>query len=141
MDQYQSLMQVVIKSKADSQSRHKQRKLEREVVSLTFYKYILSQNQYQAKQDIRDASHTQVCAIEEAEPSVFDELSLKRRWSSVCKDPERGLKAEKAATTLAAWPTVNHLNPSQGETIVNNKILQLDQESCKHILQAMLVDR
>ena len=45
MDQYQSLMQVVIKSKADSQSRHKQRKLEREVVSLTFLQiYIIAES-------------------------------------------------------------------------------------------------
>lgn len=33
-----------------------------------------------------------VRALEETEPETFEELAVKRRWSSVCKDPNRGLR-------------------------------------------------
>jgi hypothetical protein len=37
--------------------------------------------------------------------------------------------------TLAPWPMVNHMSPSQVEYIVTQKILDLDQASCKYILE------
>ena len=49
--------------------------------------------------------------LEQADPSAFEEMSLKRRWSSVCKDPDLGLKAEQASLTIAPWPMVNHMSP------------------------------
>ena len=68
-------------------------------------------------------------------------MTLKRRWSTVCKDPEIGLKAERASTSLAPWPIVNHLSPGQVSQIVTDKVLKLDQATCKHILESMLDER
>jgi sulfur relay (sulfurtransferase) DsrF/TusC family protein len=66
---------------------------------------------------------------------------MRRRWSSVCKNPDIGMKQEQAAMTLAPWPMVNHMSPSQVEYIVTQKILDLDQASCKYILEQMLKER
>ena len=83
----------------------------------------------------------QVRALEQQDPAAFEELSLKRRWSSVCRDPDRGLAAERANTTIAPWPLINHMSPKQVQAIVNKKILKLDQASCKHILECMLEEK
>lgn len=53
----------------------------------------------------------QIVALEEEEPETFEEMLLKKRWSSLCKDPERGMKTEKAKTNIAPWPIMNHLSP------------------------------
>ena len=79
-----------------------------------------------------------VKALEETDPDTFEELAVKRRWSSVCKDPNRGLRDHD---TIAAWPIVNHMSPRQVGAIVNKKVLKMDQESCKHILESILAER
>jgi len=84
------------------------------------------------------SSDQEVRNLEQQDPSTFDEMSLKRRWSSVCKDPEIGIKDAK---TLAPWPIVNHMSPHQVHSIVTKKILKLDQASCKHILECMLEEK
>lgn len=60
---------------------------------------------------MEDEEH--IRTLEALEPETFDELAMKRRWSSVCKDPDRGLRAEHANTTLEPWPLVNHMSPKQ----------------------------
>jgi hypothetical protein len=87
------------------------------------------------------SSDEQARIIQETEPSAFEEMSYKKRWSSVCKDPQRGMKMDQASLTLAPWPIMNHMTPEQVQTIVTNKILKMDQNSCKHILESMLHDR
>ena len=97
--------------------------------------------QYKAKQELSEPAEEQVKAIEQQDPATFEELSLKRRWSSVCRDPDRGIAAEHANTTIAPWPLINHMSPKQVSTIVTKKILKLDQASCKHILECMLAEK
>lgn len=101
-------------SKNSNHTRLHYRKIEREIV------------QYKAKQELPENAESNVKALEEQDPAIFEELSLKRRWSSVCRDPERGLSAEHANTTLAQWPLINHMSPKQVQTIVTKKILKLD---------------
>jgi hypothetical protein len=69
----------------------------------------------------------QLKLLEKTDPDTFDELAMRRRWSSVCKNPEIGMKQEQARLTLAPWPMVNHMSPTQVSYIVTNKILKLDQ--------------
>jgi hypothetical protein len=111
-------------SKDGNHERMEQRRAEREVI------------QYKAKQGMGDEEF--VRSLEQEEPETFEELALKRRWSSVCKDPNIGIKDQK---TIAPWPIVNHMSPKQVATIVTKKILKLDQESCKHILKSILEER
>jgi len=66
---------------------------------------------------------------------------MRHRWSSVCKNPDIGMKQEQAGLTLAPWPLVNHMSPAQVNYIVTKKVLKLDQDSCKHVLESMLEER
>jgi hypothetical protein len=51
------------------------------------------------------------------------------------------LRQANANLTLAPWPLVNHMSPTQVSYIVTKKVLKLDQQSCKHVLEGMLAER
>ena len=34
----------------------------------------------------------QIATIEQEDPSLFEELSMRKKWSNVAKDPVKGLK-------------------------------------------------
>ena len=79
-----------------------------------------------AGQKIPAESADQLKQLETQEPETFDELAMRRRWSSVCKNPDVGMKQMNAGLTLAPWPLVNHMSPSQVSYIVTKKVLKLD---------------
>ena len=40
--------------------------------------------------------------VEQSDPTLFEELSLKRKWSTVAKDPVKGLK-DNHLNTQSYW--------------------------------------
>lgn len=78
--------------------------------------------------------------IEQTDPTLFEELSLKTKWSSVAKDPVKGLK-DSHLNKHSYWQILNHL-PSKGvERIVTDKILKFDKVSCDSILKGILEEK
>ena len=78
--------------------------------------------------------------VEQSDPTLFEELSLKRKWSTVAKDPVKGLK-DGHLNKNSYWQILNHL-PSKGvERIVTDKILKYDKVSFDSILQGILEEK
>ena len=41
---------------------------------------------------MEDDVKEQVSTIENEDPTLFDELSMKKKWTNVAKDPSKGIK-------------------------------------------------
>lgn len=78
--------------------------------------------------------------IENEDPALFEELSMRRKWSNVSKDPVKGLR-DQLQNKNSYWNMLNHL-PSKGvDRIVTDKILEMDKISCDRILQSILEEK
>ena len=78
--------------------------------------------------------------IESEDPALFEELSMRRKWSNVSKDPVKGLR-DQQLNKNSYWNMLNHL-PNKGvERIVTDKILDMDRKSCDRILQGILEEK
>ena len=78
--------------------------------------------------------------MEQEDPALFEELSMRKKWSNVSKDPVKALKDQQLHKNNY-WNMLNHL-PSKGvERIVTDKILDMDKVSCDRILQSILEEK
>ena len=78
--------------------------------------------------------------MEAEEPALFEELSMRKKWSNVSKDPVKGLK-DSFMHKNSYWSMLNHL-PSKGvDRIVTDKILDMDKVTCDRILQSILEEK
>lgn len=59
---------------------------------------------------------------------MFDEMSMRQRWTHVAKDPSKAIK--DSSNTKSAWAMLNHLPKEQIKNVVTDKILRYDKESC-----------
>ena len=96
--------------------------------------------QHKSNQLNDEESKEQVSIIESEDPALFEELSMRRKWSNVSKDPVKGLKDQQLHKN-SYWNMLNHL-PSKGvERIVTDKILDMDKVSCDRILKSILEEK
>ena len=79
----------------------------------------------------------QVSIIENEDPALYEELSMRRKWSNVSKDPTKGLKDE-FLNKNSYWGMLNHLPEKGVSRIVTDKILDMDKVTCDRILQGIL---
>jgi len=121
-------MSTALNSKQEANERHQARKLER---------YIL---QYKANQALSKDVKQQMGIVEDQDPTLFEELSLKRKWSHVSKDPSKGLKDE-GMNQNSYWSMLNHLPAKGVERIVTERILNYDKDTCDLILQKILMQK
>ncbi len=78
--------------------------------------------------------------FEQEDPTLFEELSLKKKWTNVMKDPTRAVK-DHSINGNQYWQLLNHL-PSKGvDQIVNDRVLRFDKGSCERILQRILNEK
>lgn len=82
----------------------------------------------------------QINQIEVEDPSLFEELSLKRKWSYVCKDPSKPTK-DGQMNKNEYWQQLNHMPTKGVNRIVTDKILKYDKVSCDRILKSILLDK
>jgi hypothetical protein len=75
----------------------------------------------------------QISQFEAEDPTLFEELSLKNKWSNVMKDPTRAIK-DVNINANAYWQLLNHLPPKGVDKIVNEQVLRQDKGSCERIL-------
>ena len=96
--------------------------------------------QYKSNQQLSPDVKQQIITVEQTDPTLFEELSLKRKWSNVAKDPIKGLK-DGHINKNSYWQILNHL-PSKGvQRIVTDKILKYDKISCDSILKGILEEK
>ena len=81
-DEFRRGMHNLLQKKRDASERHNARRLER---------LIIEQKSNQLNSN--DAKE-QVSIIENEDPALYEELSMRRKWSNVSKDPTKGLKDE-----------------------------------------------
>ena len=62
---------------------------------------------------------------------------MKRRWTHISKDPSKAMNNPNLSKS-EMWNLINHLPKDKVKSIVTEKILKLDQESCKIILEGIL---
>ena len=79
----------------------------------------------------------QVSIIENEDPALYEELSMRRKWSNVSKDPTKGLKDE-FLNKNSYWGMLNHLPEKGVSRIVTDKILDMEKVTCDRILQGIL---
>ena len=128
MDKFQRELKNLLRSKRESSERHSARKLERLIV------------QYKSNQSIDDDLKEQVGIIENEDPTLFDELSMKKKWTNVAKDPAKGVRDQNLDTS-SYWQMLNHLPPKGVDRIVTDRILGYDKQSCDRILQSILIEK
>jgi len=73
-------MHLLEQGRSDSHSRIAARKLERSIV------------QFKAGQALREKDRLNVTSLSDEDPTLFDELVQKPKWTYVQKDPQRALK-------------------------------------------------
>ena len=78
--------------------------------------------------------------IENEDPTLFEELSMRRKWTNVAKNPEKGLRDQQLQKN-SYWNMINHLPTKGVERIVTDKILDMDKISCDRILQNILEEK
>ena len=79
-DNFRSNLKNLLRQKREASERHSARRLERFIM------------QYKSNQQISQDVKQQMVQVEQQDPTLFEELSLKRKWSNVAKDPVKGLK-------------------------------------------------
>ena len=89
-DNFRCDLKNLLKGKREASERHSARKLERFIV------------QYKSNQQLNDDVKQQMHIVEQQDPTLFEELSLKRKWSNVAKDPIKGLK-DNHLNTNSYW--------------------------------------
>lgn len=82
----------------------------------------------------------EIQALEEADPTLVDELLLKRKWRNVQRDPSRSLK-DQSLDTSSYWQQLNNLPQKGIEQIVNDRIVDKDRQSCDFILKNIYEDK
>ena len=65
---------------------------------------------------------------------------MKRKWSNVSKDPNKGLK-DQFMNRNDYWQMLNHLPPKGVGRIVTDRILDYDKVTCDRILQTILHEK
>lgn len=65
-------------------------------------------------------------AFEQEDPTLFEELSLRKKWTNVCKDPAKGLK-DSELTKNQYWQMLNHLPQKGVSRVVTDRILEYDR--------------
>ena len=70
----------LLRSKRESSERHSARKLERLIV------------QYKSNQSIDDDVKDRLASLKMKTPTFVDELSMKKKWTNVAKDPAKGME-------------------------------------------------
>jgi hypothetical protein len=66
-------------------------------------------------------------------------LQLKARWSSVVRDPQKALTA--LPSNMGSMSLISHLPKDKIDKIVTDKVLKMDQQGCKTILDKMYQDK
>lgn len=82
----------------------------------------------------------QMSIIEQEDPALFEELSMRRKWSYVAKDPNKGAKDDLLHKS-SYWGMLNHLPEKGVSRIVTDKILDMDKVSCDRILRGILDEK
>ena len=126
---FQRSMHNLLLARRDASERQNARRLERMII------------QFKANQlPDNDGSRDQISILEAEDPALFEELSMRKKWSNVSKDPVKGLR-DQQLNKNSYWNMLNHL-PSKGvNRIVTDKILDLDKSSCDRILQGILEEK
>ena len=73
------------------------------------------------------------------DPQVFEELSAKKKWTYVTKNPERAMKEQN--TNHQYWNLLNNLPTKKVDEIVTKSILEMDKRSCENLLQSILEEK
>ena len=76
-------MHNLLQAKRDASERQNARKLERLIV------------QFKSNQINDDSERQQIESIEQEDPALFEELSMRRKWTNVSKDPTKGLRDQE----------------------------------------------
>ena len=48
--------------------------------------------QYKSNQELSEEMRQKIAMFEEQNPTLFEELAMKRKWTNVAKDPTRAMK-------------------------------------------------
>ena len=128
MDKFHRDLKNLLKQKRESSERHSARRLERLII------------QFKSNQSMNDDVKQQVSIIEQDDPTLFEELSMKKKWANVAKDPTKGIK-DQNVNTNSYWQMLNHLPPKGVDRIVTDRILEYDKVSCDRILQSILYEK
>jgi len=120
-------MKNLLRAKQESHERYSARRLERYIV------------QFKANQELDEEKKNQMSQIEQDDPTLFEELSLKKKWSYVSKDPSRVLKDKSVSS--AYWGELNSLPVKGVEKIVTDRILSYDKSTCERILGNILDEK
>ena len=80
-----------------------------------------------------------LCALEQTESALVNELLNRKKWKSVAKDPLKSLRSESIEKTQN-WPHLNNLPQSQVDLIVSEHLISKDRESCDKILTHIYED-
>jgi hypothetical protein len=79
--------------------------------------------------------------LEEEDPTQFEELANKKKWTSVKKNPDKAIKDQNARANNHYWGLINNLPQSTVKAIITDSVLRMDQRSCDTILKAMLREK
>ena len=125
---FQQELRSLLVARQTSNNRTQARKLERLIV------------QYKSNQINDEDMRQQVQQIEKEDPTLFEELAMRRKWTNVNKDPVKGMK-DDFMNKNSYWGTLNHLPAKGVGKIVTDKILDMDRQTCDRILQNILQDK
>lgn len=92
-------------SRQASHERVKARRLERLIIN------------HKSNQQMPEELKQQMHQFESEDPTLFEELSLKKKWTNVMKDPTRANK--DIGLNNSFWGLLNHLPPRGVDSIVN----------------------
>lgn len=87
-----------------------------------------------------EEARKQVEELESTDPQLFEELSLKKKWTNVSKNPDKAIK-DQDLNKASYWYMINHLPEKGVKSIVNDKILQYDKVTCDRILRKILDEK
>mmetsp|Transcript_36527 Transcript_36527/g.47950 ORF Transcript_36527/g.47950 Transcript_36527/m.47950 type:complete len:111 (+) Transcript_36527:101-433(+) len=93
---FQRSLRNLLVARQGSSDRTQARKLERLIV------------QFKANQINDEDLRKQVELIEKEDPTLFEELAMRRKWTNVNKDPVKGMK-DDFMNKNHYWGTLNHL--------------------------------
>lgn len=75
--------------------------------------------------------------LEESEPSLCEQLLLKKKWNHAQKDPARATN-DQFSHAVDYWQQLNHLPKKAVKNILNDRILSKDKQSCDFVLNKIL---
>lgn len=95
--------------------------------------------QFRSKQRMPESAQQFLTGLEEDDPTQFEELANKKKWTAVKKNPDKAIKDQNSNNHY--WGLINNLPQSTVKAIITDSVLRMDQRSCDTILRAMLKEK